>query len=196
RAALMDGCAGDPPGGLLAVQGLRVAGAAGVEALCATLGLAVAIRLGAERCIVGGALTALAAARAPLLALGAELTPLRVRLASHTPAMAAAAAGFGQQLAALAWPRSEAVLVCNVDGIGRRDPAALKQALARQIDHPVQWARCQDTVAERRPRCVLELGPGSTLARLWAAAVPEVPVRSIDEFHSAQAVVDWVRPLL
>jgi [acyl-carrier-protein] S-malonyltransferase len=47
-------------------------------------------------------------------------------------------------------------------------------------------------VAERRPRCVLEVGPGSTLAKQWADSHPDVPVRSIDAFRGPQAVAAWV----
>ena len=190
RAALMDRCADAEPGGLLAVRGVRVGS---LDALLARFDLAVAIHLAVDRCVIGGSLIALAAATPELLARGAELTPLKVRLPSHTPAMATAALDFAELLAPMDWPRNaSAVVVCNVDGAGRRESAALKKALAGQIARTVEWDRCMTTLAERRPRCVLEVGPGSSLARMWAARWPEVPVRSVDEFHSAQAVVEWV----
>ena len=190
RAAVMDRCVGTVPGGLLAVSGLRVAS---LDGLLARFDLAVAIRLGADRYLLGGSLTALAAISPELLARGAELTPLNVRLPSHTPAMAAAAHEFAELLDAMPWPRNaEATVVCNLDGAGHRASAALKTALAGQIANTVEWDRCLSTLAERGPRCVLEVGPGSSLARMWAARWPDVPVRSVDEFHSAQGVVDWV----
>ena len=189
RAALMDRCAGTQPGSLLAVSGIRVVA---LDALRARFDLAVAIRLGGDRCVLGGSLDSLAAATPELLLLGAALTPLKVRLPSHTAAMSNAAAGFATLLAPMGWPRSaSAVVVCNLDGAGHRDSGMLKKALAGQINHTVEWDRCMTTLAERRPRCVLEVGPGSSLSRLWAARWPDVPVRSVDEFHSAQAVVDW-----
>ena len=92
--------------------------------------------------------------------------------------------------------RSRCPIASNLDGVGRRDAAAIKHMLAAQIDHPLRWDRCMETLAERRPRCVLEVGPGTSLARMWAARHPEVPVRSVDEFHSAQAVIAWVRRAL
>lgn len=193
RAALMDACAGGEPAGLLSVSGV---GGAAIERLCAEGVLAVAIRLAPDRCVLGGTLAALAAARPWLLGQGAELKLLRVQVASHTPAMAAAAAGFQALLDPMDWRRPEGVLVCNLDGAGRRDPSALKRALAQQIDHALAWDRCLVSIAERQPRCVLEIGPGSTLARQWAAACPDVPVRSIDEFHRSDAVVAWVQQVL
>ena len=194
RAALMDGCVGAQPGGLLAVSGV---GVAEPDALLNRFDLAVAIRLGIDRCVLGGTLAALAAITPELQARGAELTPLRVRLPSHTAAMAAAALDFAALLAPMDWPlTAQAVVVCNLDGAGRRESSALKQALAGQIDHTVEWALCMTTLAERRPRCVLEVGPGTSLSRMWVARCPDVPVRSVDDFHSAQAVVAWVQTAL
>jgi [acyl-carrier-protein] S-malonyltransferase len=193
RARFMDAAATDEPGGLLAVSGLRVAD---VEALCAGFGLAVALHLAADRCILGGPLAALDAATPALLALGAEPKPLRVHVASHTAAMASASQAFAACIEPMAWPRSATLVVNNLDGAGRRDAASLKHALAAQISHTVQWARCLDSVAERQPRCVLEVGPGTSLSRLWAARWPEVPVRSVDEFHSAGAVGEWVERVM
>jgi [acyl-carrier-protein] S-malonyltransferase len=194
RAELMDRSAGDDtPGGLLAVSGVH---AAQLDELCARFGLAVAIRIGVDRGVIGGPLVALDAIAPALIARGGELTRLRVRVASHTPAMAAAARAFAALIDPMPWQRSTCVVVCDLDGAGRRDAASLKRALAQQIDHPLEWGRCLETLAERQPRCVLEVGPGSSLARMWSAAVPDVPVRSVDEFQSAAAVVDWVQRTL
>ncbi|HEY4084086.1 MAG TPA: acyltransferase domain-containing protein [Burkholderiaceae bacterium] len=190
RATLMDACTTSEPAGLMSVSGL---GVADVALLAASFDASVAIRLGADRCILGGKLAALAAITAELLARGAELKPLRVRVASHTSAMIAAAAAFEAILQPLPWSRSTSVIACNLDGTGRRDPNGLKQALARQIDHTVAWDRCMTTISERRPACVLEVGPSNTLARMWSAAHPEQPARSVDDFQSAQAVIEWVR---
>ena len=189
RAELMDRCSGDEPGGLLSVSGVN---AQTVDVLCAQSGAAVAIRIGPDRRVIGGALAELEAIAPELIARGGEVTPLRVRLASHTRAMASAAREFAALIEPMAWSRSDCVIACDLDGAGRRDPAALKRALSRQIDSPVEWGRCMTTVAERRPRCVLEVGPASSLVRMWSAAHPEIPARSIDEFRSAQAVADWV----
>jgi len=194
RAELMDRCAvDDAPSGLLAVSGVA---AAQLDELCARFELVVAIRVGVDRCVLGGPLDALDAIAPELIARGGELTRLRVRVASHTPAMAAAARAFAAMIAPMSWSRSTCVVVCDLDGAGRRDAASLKRALAQQIDHPLEWGRCIETLAERQPHCVLEVGPGSSLARMWSAAVPDVPVRSIDEFQSAAAVVDWVQRTL
>lgn len=193
RAVAMDRSTSVDAAGLLSVAGARPDQ---VDALCARLGLAVAIRIGVDRCVLGGPLAAVNAAIPELSAAGAELTPLRVHVASHTAAMNGAATAFASLIEPLAWQRSTCIVACNLDGTGRRDVASIKHALAAQIARTVQWDRCMDTLAERQPSCVLEVGPGTSLARMWSARHPEVPVRSVDEFHSARAVVAWVRRAL
>ena len=190
RALAMDACAGTQAQGLMAVTGASVVD---VESLCERFDLAMAIRIDVDRCVVGGTRDALQTGATAIAALGAETTPLRVRVASHTAKMTAAARAFATSLEPLEWHAARCVIANDLDGAGRRDPLSLKHALARQVDHTVLWDRCMDTVAERRPRCVLEAGPGSSLSRMWSARHPEVPIRSLDEFRSAAAVVDWVR---
>ena len=193
RAAAMDACASGAEQGLMSVAGVQ---AGDLATLCERFDLSVAIRLGIDRCVLGGTTRALRASMPAFGAVGAETGLLRVRLASHTSSMAPAARAFAAIVEPLPWRRSVCPVVSDLDGAGRRDPAALKQALAEQIDHTVQWDRCMDTLAERAPRCVLEIGPGTSLTRLWSAHRPDVPARSVDEFRSAAAVVDWVRRVL
>ena len=191
RALAMDAAVHGLDTGLLAVQGL--ASAAAIDEVCRQHSLALAIRMGADRALLGGLDPDLRRAEAELTAAGARCNRLPVRVASHTPWMHAAAQTFGQDLAAAAIAPPRATLVCNRDAGTRRQPAALRAALAEQIDHTVHWDACMDAVAERGVRCVLEVGPGNTLARLWNERFPELQARSADEFRSAAAVARWVR---
>lgn len=192
RAAAMDACARAEPGGLLAVSDFAVAASA---AVADRHGLALAIRLGDRQCILGGALAKLDAAEAALAAAGARCKRLAIHVASHTPLMAEASIVLGEALAATPFARPDAMVICNADARGARDPAVLRQALAAQVSRPIAWDACMDTLAERGPRCVLELGPGTTLAKLWNARHPAIPARAIDEFRSSAAAVAWVRGL-
>ncbi len=193
RAQAMDDSAAGSDTGLLSATGVAEAR---ITEICTRLALAVAIHLGPDRWVLGGASPALATARDELIALGAESVLLRVQLASHTPLMHAAADEFARQIEPMSWRTSCALVVTNLDGSGQRRPEALKRALSLQIASPVQWHRSMETLAERLPRCVLEVGPATTLSRMWAARYPDCPTRSADEFHSADAVVDWVRRTL
>jgi [acyl-carrier-protein] S-malonyltransferase len=193
RAAAMSASVAGLATGLLAVQGLT---AGAVAAACHEHGLALAIQLAADRVVLGGPEAALQAAETALGAAGGHCSRLAVGLASHTPWMAAAARAFADHLRSAAFTAPRCTLVCNLGGIALRLPADLQHALAAQIDHPVRWQACLDTVAERGVRCVLEVGPGTTLSRLWAERGSPVPARSIDEFRSPEAVARWVQATL
>jgi [acyl-carrier-protein] S-malonyltransferase len=175
--------------GLLAVRGLS---AAAVAATCRQHGLALAIQMAPDRVVLGGPDAALQAAEAMLTAAGAQGTRLTVGLASHTPWMRAAAREFALHLQAVEFRAPHCTLVCNLGGTALRQPAELQHALAGQIDHTVRWSACLDAVAERGVRCVLEVGPGTTLSRLWIERGSAVPARSVDEFHSPEAIQRWV----
>ena len=193
RAAAMSASVAGLATGLLAVQGWP---AMAVAAVCREHGLAVAIQMAADRVVLGGPDRALQAAEAALNAAGAHTTRLAVGLASHTPWMAAAARAFAAHLRSVDFKPPRCTLVCNLDGLALRQPADLRHALAAQIDHPVRWTACQDAVAERGVRCVLEVGPGTTLSRLWTERSRAVPARSADEFRSPEAVARWVQSML
>lgn len=193
RAAAMDRSAAGLDTGLLSVQGLD---AKALQSACARYGLAMAIRLAADRAVLGGLSEALAAAERGLSADGARCTRLPVRVASHTPWMLAAAVEFEARLSAVALSSPRATLVCNHIGAAERDPGRLKQLLARQIATTVLWDSCMDAIAERRVRCVLEVGAGHALTNLWRDRHPDIPVRSVDEFRSTQAIARWVNMAL
>jgi [acyl-carrier-protein] S-malonyltransferase len=189
RARLMSDAVQGRQTGLLAVAGLT---AAASRAIVQRHRLAEAIRLKPDRMVLGGLALALESAEADFVAAGAHCTRLAVQLASHTHWVGAAVAPFAQHLDSLHFDEPQAWLLCNHTGGTVRGGTALKAALAGQIDHTVPWDRCMEALEERRVRCVLEIGPGSTLARLWNERANGTPARSIDEFRSAHAVLRWV----
>jgi [acyl-carrier-protein] S-malonyltransferase len=68
----------------------------------------------------------------------------------------------------------------------------LRPALAAQIASTVQWQACMQAVAERQPHCVLEIGAGSALARLWKARYPAIAARALDEFKDLSGALRWL----
>ncbi len=197
RAAAMDACI-DTPAGLLAIAGLP---AASSEALAADYGLAVAIRNGPDHLVLGGPEPGLQRAAQQAEHLGAaRVVRLGVTTPSHTPWLAAAAQRFATHLAThLASPHLEphpqrltTPVLSAIDGRPASQSQAALQALARQIDHPLDWTACQDAIAERQPDAILEIGPGNALARMWAERHPHIPVRAGDEFRSVEGIVEWV----
>ncbi|WP_343626911.1 acyltransferase domain-containing protein [Roseateles puraquae] len=191
RAAAMDAAAIGQPGGLMALQGPAAA-----ERAQDAAGVTTAIRIGPERVLVGGPLDLLAAAAEAWSRAGLRCTRLPIGVASHTPAMAPAARAVAAWLSAQALRPPRAAVVCNWTGTATRSPAALATALAAQVAATVRWDDCMDSLAERGVRCVLEVGPGGTLAAMWRERHPGIAVRSCDEFRSREGVIDWVRQQL
>ena len=193
RARIMDEVAAGCDGGLLSIGG---AAPGLLEHISERHGLAIAIRIGPDHGILGGAVAALAAAAVQARQAGATATRLAVSVASHTPWMAAAVAPWRAAIDQVRFAAPAAALICNQGGVALRRPEELRAALAAQVASTVQWDRCTETMAERRVRCVLEIGPGATLSRLWNTSRPGIPARSIDEFRSPDAAAAWVRNTL
>lgn len=191
RAQAMNDSAAGQDTGLLALQGPHA-----LELAQAVPALAVAIRINAERVIVGGTADNLDANAARWTAAGMKCTRLPIAIASHTPAMAAAALGFSRRLAHVDLRPASTAIVCNFSATASRAPATLASALAGQIASTVRWDDCMDSIVERGVRCVLEVGPGSALATMWRERHPDVPARSIDEFQGPAGVQAWVRQQL
>lgn len=193
RAELMDASTGGVATGLIA---LADASPELVARLCRAHALAVAIRLGPDRVILGGTKDALARAAVEASSAGATTTTLGVGIASHTPWMSGAVEPFAALLATVAFERPRVALVAGHEAGVLRDVGELRHALASQLAATIRWDDCMTAVAERGTSCVLEMGPGTTLSRIWNARCPAVPARSIDEFTTPAAVARWVAKTL
>ena len=188
RAEAMDHCAARAPGGLLAVSGVSEQK---LEQLRLEAGLELAIRNGNASVILGGPIAALNDAERKAAALGAQCTRLRVNVASHTPWMREAAESFSRTLAQVPFDAPRVVLFSNA-GDRIRDAKSARVALAAQIARTVRWDECMENVLARQVRCVLEVGPGQALARMWNQRYPTVPARACDDFRSAAAIAAWL----
>lgn len=188
RALLMDRDAGVCPTGLLGVRGLT---AEALARLCAEFELAIAIRNSLDSVVLGGPKPPLAAAASAVTERGGHSTVLNVNVASHTIWMRDAAQAFASFIQPIPFCAPRTLVFSNAIGRVIR-PAQLKQALSEQIDHTVRWDECMDDIASRNVDCVVEIGPGQALARLWNQRHTHIPARSVDEFRSAQAIDDWV----
>jgi [acyl-carrier-protein] S-malonyltransferase len=188
RAAVMDAASG-PRDGLVALRGMT---RATVEALCDAHGVYVAIVNGDDQYLVGGAGDALDAIAGDAQMRGAGVQRLPVAIAAHTPLLAAAANAFRGDLDAIAWRTAWTPIVAGIDGTVVKDPATAIDMLSRQIAQTIHWSACMDSIHERGATVCLELGPGNALARLMRERHPTMASRSVADFRSLGAVVDWV----
>lgn len=187
RAAMMDASVANTDTGLLSVSGLRVDTVTGRFAQ-----LDCAIYLAPDHGIYAGESAALEEAVAILQTLGAICKRLDVRVASHSRWMVAASEAFARHLAGCQWQRPTVPIALNATGAATRQPDVLRQALAQQISSTVQWASCMDAIAESGVRCVLEVGAGVALSKLWNQRYPDIAARSLDEFRNAEGAARWI----
>jgi [acyl-carrier-protein] S-malonyltransferase len=188
RAMLMDEAF--PGGGaMLALRGLD---RAAVRALCARHGVEIAIVNDDDRIVIGGAPEAVAACGAEAQARGAKATPLAIHIPSHTSLMWPALAPFRLALEQAEWKRPSAPVLAGIDGAAVFASAPARDALTAQLAQTIDWAACLDGLRERGCTVLLELGPGAGLARMARDRAPDIPARSVSEFHGLEGVVDWV----
>jgi [acyl-carrier-protein] S-malonyltransferase len=188
RAEAMDRCAELAPGGMLAVTGLD---GQAIEQICRSTGVAVAIRIGGGNVVLGGPHGQLDEAERAAANLGARCTRLRVGVASHTRWMREASEDFLRTLSTVRFNAPHTALFSNaIDQV--HDEASARKALSAQIASTVRWDDCMESIHARRPSCVLEIGPGQALARMWNERYPQTPARSCDEFRRAAGIAKWV----
>jgi len=186
RAALMEAAVAGHDTGLLAISAITEA-----AVLAACPGLECAIRIDVDNNLFGGTRQALAEAQ-QVLQGRAQFQRICVALASHTSWMRTAAEAFGDVVAGIDPRPPECPIALNASGATSRSAAVVASALPAQIARCVEWGACMASIAERRPACVLEIGGGQTLARMWTARYPQVPARSLDEFRSAEGAARWL----
>lgn len=189
RAVLMDQAVAGLKTGLLSVSGISEAA---VVAACADLDLECAIRVNVNHAIFAGTDNALVQAALGLVAIGAVCTRLEVRVASHSSWMAPAARAFSEVLHDVPFAAPYCPVAVNAFGVLSRKPGELRQALSQQLASTVQWSSCMEAIAERKVSCVIEIGAGSALGRMWNDRYPDIPARSLDDFQQLQGAVDWV----
>ncbi|NCN69628.1 MAG: malonate decarboxylase subunit epsilon [Betaproteobacteria bacterium] len=192
RAHLMDQAVDKLDTGLLAVTGLSEAM---VQATCVNLGLECAIRISPSQHVFAGTDAALNHALPQLTARGAQCTRLEVRVASHSSWMLPAIDAFWQALSSEPFGNPLCPVALNATGTLCRQPNQLRAGLSQQLAHTVQWSTCMDAIAERQVACVLEVGGGTALARMWNDQHPNIPARALDDFRQPQRAVDWLMKL-
>ncbi len=193
RAELMDAASAGQEGRLVAVVGL---GRSAIKKVCRDHGAEVAIVSAADHFVLGvqaanldRLLQTLSAARPAVLRV------LPVAVASHTSALRTASASFRETLRTtpVAAPLPRTIrLLSGLDGEPVLSLSHGQDRLAEAISHSLDWAACLDTVRESGARTILELGPGTALAAMARAAIPDARIHSIDDFRSLEGVADWL----
>jgi [acyl-carrier-protein] S-malonyltransferase len=189
RAVLMNQAAGELKTGLLSVSGLSESA---VFAACTGLDLECAIQVNTSQAIFAGTDITLSRATATLIAIGAVCKRLEVQVASHSSWMRPAANAFAEALRDVPFAIPFCPIALNAHGGLSRKADELRPALSQQIASTVKWSACLEALTERQVSCVLEIGGGSALARMWNNQHPDIPARSLDDFQHLQGALNWI----
>jgi [acyl-carrier-protein] S-malonyltransferase len=115
--------------------------------------------------------------------------PLPVSAPFHSSLLRPAADKLSARLAQEVVKTPGAILVNNVDVATPTDPAAIRDALARQACNPVRWVESTRHLVTIGVTHVVECGPGKVLAGLVKRIAPEVTVLNITDKASLEATL-------
>ena len=120
-----------------------------------------------EQTVIAGHAGAVERACAACVAKGARRAiPLAVSAPFHSPLMRPARERMEPLLAATRFSDAAIPVVTNVDGLPTSRGEALREALVRQIDSPVEWVESIRTLSREGVDRALEIGPGNVLIGL------------------------------
>ncbi|MEW6131799.1 MAG: ACP S-malonyltransferase [Pseudomonadota bacterium] len=115
--------------------------------------------------------------------------PLPVSVPSHSALMKPAADRFRAYLDSVNLRAPEIPVLQNADVMAFGDPAAIKDALARQLHSPVRWVETVQALAARGVTRYVECGPGRVLTGL-SKRINDIPcIALVDEaaLHAIKA---------
>lgn len=107
--------------------------------------------------------------------------PLPVSVPSHCALMQPAAEKLSATLAGIEIKAPAVPVLHNADVASYSDPAAIKDALARQLYRPVRWVETVQAMGQQGIQTIAECGPGKVLAGLNKRILDNVPTLAITD---------------
>ncbi len=92
--------------------------------------------------------------------------PLKVSVACHTPFMEVAADRLGTALEETTFQRPTVPVVSNAEAASLSEPREIKEALLKQLSHPVRWVESVQTMVDEGVGAALEVGPRAVVSGL------------------------------
>jgi [acyl-carrier-protein] S-malonyltransferase len=185
RGRLMQQACEATRGGMASVIGEEPAV---VEALCREFDIEIANLNCPGQIVVSGEKSRVELAVAAAKARGLRrVIPLNVAGAYHSRLMEPARDAFAHFLAGVEFRLPRCTVLTNTTGQAVAEPAALREALIRQVVSPVRWEDCMREAARLGATEFWELGPGGVLAGLARRIDRDWPVKSFAEFADLAA---------
>ena len=104
---------------------------------------------------------------------------LRVAGAFHSKLMSPARERLAQALAEVELKEPQIPVACNVSGRYYSSSQEVRENLAKQVDNPVRWQKCMETMIDEGIEKYYEIGPGKVLAGLGRRISRKIKVKSI-----------------
>jgi len=115
--------------------------------------------------------------------------PLPVSVPSHSSLMKPAADELAKYLKGVNINKPKIQVIHNVDAKSHDEPDAIREALAKQLYNPVQWAHTIQIITDGAD-VVVECGPGKVLGGLTRRINKEVKSYSLDSMPAMQKFLD------
>ena len=153
-----------------------------LQTICDRAGLTVANINSDSQIVLSGLKTGVATAATVAAELGVKAIPLNVAGAFHSPFMASARTKLADVIADITFSAPTLPVLANVSGAPHsNDPAAIKEAMLRQVTESVRWYDCVRHAIADGVTTFVEFGPGKVLSGL---------IRRIDKSVTTQNVAD------
>lgn len=139
--------------------------------------------------ISGEAETVQRAGKMAIRAGARKVIPLRVSAPFHTPLLAPVEELLARELEAVTVCTPEVPVIFNVSGCFFDDPAGIRNALVKQVSHPVLWEDSIETLVRDGYDYFLELGPGRVLTGFMKRIAPGVRAMAIGDRASLEKIL-------
>jgi len=177
RAEAMQSAVPEGVGGMAAILGLDDAAVVAVCAEAAQGKVLEAVNFNSPgQVVIAGHKAAVERGCALAKEKGAKRAlPLPVSVPSHCALMQPAAEKLRAAMAEITIKTPTVPVIHNADVAAHRDPAAIRDALARQLYSPVRWVESMHFLAAQGVTLIAECGPGKVLAGLNKRTLESVP---------------------
>ncbi len=190
RGQLMQEAAGLYPGTMLAVQGIeRCVIESTCQKFCSGDQLVVIANYNApNQIVISGHHGAVAQVAEALNNYGAELTPLKVSAAFHSPLMQSAAGKIASELQKYRYQEPSWPVIANLTGQIYPGKNAITEYLRLQIIQPVRWIETMEFLAASQITTVIEVGPQTVLRNLTIRNIPSLQAYSVDDRKDRETI--------
>lgn len=138
-----------------------------LQTLCEKAGITVANINSDAQVVLSGLKTGIATAATVAAELGVKAIVLNVAGAFHSPLMASARTKLAGVIDGVTFQAPAMPVLANVSGAPHSsDPAAIKDAMLRQITDSVRWCDCVKGAIASGVKTFVEFGPGKVLSGL------------------------------